>query len=385
MNLLRACKNLLMIEKGTLRDTNMELLRILAMLMIIMHHFAVHSGFTFSNIWSFNNLLITALTCGGRVGVDIFLLISGYYLIKKEIRLRHFLKVLCQVLFYAVAIVLFLKIFNVGPHLGLRDTIHYIFPIFKINVQPIYNIYWFAFTYLILMIWTPFLNKIMQLFSRDLIEKGLLAAAILWVILPTFINTDMALSFLAWFIYMYLVGGYIRFYELDKKLVAQSWGKYSVGAFVFLLCTSVLVQVLNLKFPILKINSWHLYEHNSLFVVLLSLCLFFYFLDLHLKPNKFINNMALTMFGVYLIHDHPIVGNLLWHDLFKNAQFTNSPYLFWHALWVIVTVFFVCAAIDWLRIIFVEKPLMQKCGGIIDSWQERMMALDIKKLFSRMR
>ena len=44
-------------------------------------------------------------------------------------------------------------------------------------------------------------------------KKGLLAAAILWVILPTFINTDMALSFLAWFVYMYLVGGYIRFYE----------------------------------------------------------------------------------------------------------------------------------------------------------------------------
>ena len=95
--------------------------------------------------------------------------------------------------------------------------------------------------------------------------------------------------------------------------------------------------------------------------------------------------MALTMFGVYLIHDHPIVGNLLLHDLFKNAQFTNSSYLFWHALWVIPSVFFACAAIDWLRIIFVEKPLMQEYGGIIDSWQERMMALDIKKLFSRMR
>ena len=58
MNLLRACKNLLMIEKGTLRDTNMELLRILAMLLIVMHHFAVHSGFTFSNVWSFNQMLL---------------------------------------------------------------------------------------------------------------------------------------------------------------------------------------------------------------------------------------------------------------------------------------------------------------------------------------
>lgn len=67
------------------RNSNIELLRIVAMLMIVAHHFSVHGGFSFdpSRI-SVNLIWIQFLQLGGKVGVDIFILISGYYLVSRK-------------------------------------------------------------------------------------------------------------------------------------------------------------------------------------------------------------------------------------------------------------------------------------------------------------
>lgn len=41
----------------------------------------------------------------------------------------------------------------------------------------------------------------------------------------------------------------------------------------------------------------------------------------------------------------------------------------------------VCAAIDWTKVRFIEKPLIYKYGNIIDDWEKRIIDLDIRKLF----
>ena len=62
------------------RQSNIELLRIIAMIMIVAHHFSVHGGFSFSTI-TVNSLWIQFMQNGGKIGVDVFVLISGYFLI----------------------------------------------------------------------------------------------------------------------------------------------------------------------------------------------------------------------------------------------------------------------------------------------------------------
>ena len=60
------------------RQSNIELLRIIAMIFIIAHHFAVHGGFNFStDIITVNSLWIQFIKIGGKIGVNIFVLISG--------------------------------------------------------------------------------------------------------------------------------------------------------------------------------------------------------------------------------------------------------------------------------------------------------------------
>ena len=58
------------ISLSSARESNMELLRIVAMLMIVTNHFAVHSGLKFDQIVSFNSILIKILAFGGVVGVN---------------------------------------------------------------------------------------------------------------------------------------------------------------------------------------------------------------------------------------------------------------------------------------------------------------------------
>ena len=68
------------------RQSNLELSRILAMYLIVMHHFSVHGGVP---IWSgsaplsLNFYLDQLLSTGGKIGVDLFVLITGYFLAKK--------------------------------------------------------------------------------------------------------------------------------------------------------------------------------------------------------------------------------------------------------------------------------------------------------------
>ena len=70
----------------TERNSNLELLRIFSMFLIVTHHFAIHSGLPLWNFSSSNalNLIWSQWLClGGKLGVDLFVLISGYFLATK--------------------------------------------------------------------------------------------------------------------------------------------------------------------------------------------------------------------------------------------------------------------------------------------------------------
>lgn len=67
---------------GQTRKSNLELLRIFAMLLIVAHHFAVHTNFQFpSSFTTINRAWIQFIVIGGKIGVNIFVLISGYFMV----------------------------------------------------------------------------------------------------------------------------------------------------------------------------------------------------------------------------------------------------------------------------------------------------------------
>ena len=97
-------------NQSSVRDSSIELLRILAMIMIVLCHFATHGDFSFdTNVLSIPRLWWNFIEMGGNLGVNIFVLISGYFLVSsngKVFNLPRILKFWGQVFVYSIAIYL---------------------------------------------------------------------------------------------------------------------------------------------------------------------------------------------------------------------------------------------------------------------------------------
>ena len=88
------------------RNSAIELLRILSMLLIVGCHFATYGGFSFSaSDLSPARFLYGFWELGGNLGTDIFVLISGYYLIENDsfsIRREKAFRLWAQIFFWSL-------------------------------------------------------------------------------------------------------------------------------------------------------------------------------------------------------------------------------------------------------------------------------------------
>ena len=90
--------------------------------------------------------------------------------------------------------------------------------------------------------------------------------------------------------------------------------------------------------------------------LLAALALFHFFKNLDLGSNRFINGLAGTTLGVYILHQVPVLRDFLWNGIFRaQAHHGSAAY----TLLVIVLTFAGCAAIDTLRTRFIIQPLQR--------------------------
>jgi|688.fasta_scaffold20147_5 peptidoglycan/LPS O-acetylase OafA/YrhL len=61
------------------RNPSLELLRIVSMILIVAHHYVVHGGVYTSTNNLMNELIVQFLLYGGKLGVMIFIMITGYF------------------------------------------------------------------------------------------------------------------------------------------------------------------------------------------------------------------------------------------------------------------------------------------------------------------
>ena len=147
------------------RQSNIELLRIVAMLMIIAHHVAVHSGFAFpSGSISFNRLWIQFIQMGGKIGVNIFVLISGYFLVRADgVKTNKVIKLWLQIFTYSI-ITFFVIVFVSPQSFSIRALIE--------NALPItYYKWWFVSAYFVLYLLSPYINKLLNSLDKKSYQR----------------------------------------------------------------------------------------------------------------------------------------------------------------------------------------------------------------------
>ena len=71
------------------RNSRLELLRILCMLMIVAYHYSIYGFYSDDVLFSSNKTLIELLSLGGETGVSVFVLISGYYMVSSRYSFRQ--------------------------------------------------------------------------------------------------------------------------------------------------------------------------------------------------------------------------------------------------------------------------------------------------------
>ena len=156
-----------MTKTNTPRNSSLELLRIISMIMIVFHHFAIHGGFE----WDAPSLSIpyfwyNFIIGGGKVGVDVFVLISGYFLVNKEGSLFDFKRILKfwgQVFFYSIAFYIIFRLMGMND-MGIKSFIKVFFPITCSH-------WWFASTYFVLFLIHPFLNKLLHYLDKKMYQN----------------------------------------------------------------------------------------------------------------------------------------------------------------------------------------------------------------------
>jgi len=206
-------------EKNIQRQSNFEILRIIAMIMIIFHHIAVHSNFS-SPIMTVS-LYIKFIQMGGKIGVNIFVLITGYFLINTErIKINKILKLWGQMFFYALLIYV-IFIMSGLKEFEIKTFIKTLFPIMN-------ETWWFASVYFLLYIISPFLNIVLKNIDRNTYKKMIWFMLGLWCIMPTFKYEGNQFNSLIWFVVLYCISGYIRLYSDDWKISNKNCFEFAV-------------------------------------------------------------------------------------------------------------------------------------------------------------
>lgn len=143
-------------KQTTNRESNFELLRIICMILIVVFHFSVHGGYYSESAGTlpFNSVIIDLFGLGGRLGVNIFVLISGYFLINSKFKPKKLLSLFIQVWFFSISIYLIFLI---------SGGISFTWGSFLCNIFPVVTSqYWFITTYIGLYLLSPFINKLLK-------------------------------------------------------------------------------------------------------------------------------------------------------------------------------------------------------------------------------
>lgn len=329
-----------------IRNSNFEYLRIVAMLMVILSHFFVHSGFTIHEGNLLKDVLINSLKIG-EIGVACFVLISGYFLIDLQFDIRKLFKLVFQMWFYGVFILLFAHIAGTSA-----ITSKY----FWGSVLPFYSLNWFAKAYLLLYMLFPIINHVLKRTSKKNLEKFIIIFGILWTVFPIY-NLYAGGNVRITVIFIYIIGAYLKMY--GAPLVDKHRKALLLGSMIAVFSSSATFVHLGGKYDCFVGRESSFLSLNSIFVITVGLCTFFYFKELKVKNSRIVNMIAKTVFGIYLIHDNPMLNGWIWRDIFQAKNHYDSAFIFPYAVFCVVVIFVICSIIDYGRIIFVENPVLK--------------------------
>lgn len=321
------------------RQSNFELLRIISMFLIVLHHYGIHGTF-YEGTFSWQKVGLNLVTSFGKVGVNIFVLISAYFLVSKAFKLERVYRTVLETLFYSYLVLVVLYFLGrSSPYFNDKNIIHLLFPI------PLE--YWFVNAFIFMLCMSPFMNAAMHNITKQMHLFLLLFLTFIWVFIPTISNLKLAgYSDYAWFLYLYLLGGYIKLYDIHISKAALRWIFY--GSVIVTLLLVADLNILGRTNQFFMDYAIFFIFQNKIPVVLMSVSLFLLGKNWNIGSNRFINRVASATLGVYLIHDNVVLSPIIW-TFVNNNQYKTLLSSIGMGLIYSVVIYIICTVIDWMR------------------------------------
>lgn len=334
------------------RESNLELLRILCMLLIIAHHCVLH-GQAVSMSMSINRLVSLFILPGGKIGFICFLALSMWFLVDKPFKAERFIRVWLEVLFYSVLFLLISNLF--GAQITVREWLGSFLPIAG-------NSHGFGATYLGFYLLIPLLSRVGNGLSKNqlkyivlvlmYLEIGtLFVGSITLTIQP--INSELLLFIFCYFLTMYLKKWSFKL-QYKRKTLILIFSLIWISIWILLCFQAFYPENRFIAFLVTNCSS-----ETSIIYILGGYTLFFIFNTIKIKPSVIINRIAATTFGILLMHDHNYFRAILWNNIFKVATWYDSRIFILRIILVVLIIFSVGAIFDWFRLYFIEKPIFK--------------------------
>lgn len=307
-------------ERKKEREPQFELLRIISMLLIVLLHFLSHGGVNDQLVQgSASYFIFSILRSFAYLGVNCFILISGYFLCDKEFKFSRIVKIAMQTLFYsimgsAIAILLLHK------PLSAKEFLFTIFPISG-------GKYWFASVYVLMLIISPIINFALKTMTK---KQHLVLIIILFLFFSLF-STILLWSKsvfsdgkdIAWFLTLYVIAAYLKRYPIHIK---RSW---LCGLFLCMVLSTVFIEF-GIKMIASRIGLGSpekvMFYNNQPLILGGSILLFALISGLKIEHfSNVICKVGNLTFGIYLLHDNDLLRNYLWEKINAPRYLQNVP------------------------------------------------------------
>lgn len=332
----------------TERNIGIDILRNLAMFGVVVLHCIGHGSYLDS---SNQGIMLLYIIC--YCAVDVFVCITGYVYVNKKIKIARLAELWVTLVFWSIVLTSIIGVLS-GQGITIKSIISSFFPIIS-------GSWWFMSAYMLLLVCVPFLNKLIDNISKR--EHGLLIVimivyACLSLVVPLTKNDVFYLNYgysPIWFIFLYIIGAYIKKYQPLTKLKAL------VLYIVFLMFTIIGKEVTENTTILMYEDSMYdelVLSYVSPFVMLQAIGLLAFFSQLCVQSKlvvTIVERISVATLGVYLISDQRQMRELIMSGL-VNAEFMPSSFgILFKILICAVIIFVSCILLDMVRYKLFEK------------------------------
>lgn len=326
------------------------------MLMIVAHHYVVNSGLFDSGgplvtePTSANSLYLALFGAWGKVGINCFLMITGYYMCTSHITFRKFLKLMLQIYFYKLLLFPILLIAGYEK-ISLLRIFYLIMPVRTFATGD------FVSCFIAFWLTIPFLNRLIQNLKEREHAILILLSLLLFTLFGSIPTFSVPLNYITWFGVIYFIASFFRLYPHQIFECGKFWGGMTLLILIISLLSVTIIHIV-IGQKGFGYTYYFMRDSNKINAVAFAVSSFLWFKNLNIGYSKVINAFGAGTFGVLLIHaNSTAMRKWLWMDAVDCVGHYDLPLfsLMLYSVGVVVAIFVTCNLIDQLRIATIEK------------------------------